>query len=128
MDQLRLRSFTRLVGPAAGGNAWVFRFKQGWRDAHEHLGDIQGPSRAASSRCRMRRKADIVSWTWWNSRARWWTNPSRDNCATAGRFHGSDKDHRTRRGDELEVFGSSTRGEKPGADDCGVTGSAVAAA
>src|SRR6185295_14706000 len=125
VDQLRLRSFARLLGATAGGDAWVLRFEQGWRYAHQHLGDIQGPSRAPSSRRRVQRKAHIVSWTRWNGRARWWTDSSRDNCATAGCLHGADKDHRTRRSDELEILGSVTRGKKPGVDDCSVAGSAV---
>src|SRR5215217_2508644 len=125
MDQLRLCSFARFVGTTAGGDAWVLGFQQGWRDAHQHLGDIQGPSRVASSRCRMQRKAHIVSWSRWNRWARWGTNPSRDNCAASRCLHGSYKDYRTRRSDELEVLGSDTCGKESRVDDCSVSRSAV---
>ncbi len=33
-------------------------------------------------------QADIISWTWWHSRPRWWSNTSRDHCAALGAFTG----------------------------------------
>ena len=61
LDLGRLPAVSRLLGATPGGHARLLRLQQGRRHAHQLVGDLQGPPRAAPGRRRVRREAPASS-------------------------------------------------------------------
>jgi len=108
------------VGTAAGGHARLFRFQQGWRHAHQFVGDLQSAPGAAPGGGRLRGEAGAVSRPGGDGRPGRRSHPPGDSGPASRGFWWFTEDHRAGGGHQLEVFRCIPGAAQPGADGCRV--------